>query len=199
MLFNNYFSPHERRLTIPTILTIGRIALTPCIIGLFFFDYWIMGFLLFCLSAITDVLDGFIARRYNQQTKLGACLDPIADKFLVLSLFATLAWAPRFSSIIPQWLVIVVLVKEFLQVIGAVVLFMIDPRMWVRPTFLGKATMVVQVFSLVWFLTSSLCHYPSLFINYIATTAVIVMVIASLLDYARQGWRSLYNSRKNIR
>ncbi len=108
---------HEKRLTLPTMLTIARIVLVPFIIGAMVMQHWGLAFCLFIVSSLTDMLDGTFARLLDQQTFLGACLDPIADKLLLLSVFTALAFvqSPLFS--IPLWFVILVLIRELIIVL----------------------------------------------------------------------------------
>lgn len=195
-IFKNYFPPYQRRLTVPTFLTAIRFVLTPCIAVSLFYEYWAFGLLFFCVSAITDVLDGFIARRYNQQTKLGACLDPLADKFLIITVFLMLAFKknPYFS--IPLWFVAIVSIKDFLLIVGSVFIFNINNEVSVKPSVLGKVTMALQVAALIWFLGASWWGYGSLLINRFFMGLVIFFGIASLMHYVYNGWVILNHSSK---
>src|SRR5882724_10959589 len=93
--FLNIFSSipaHEKRMTIATLCTIARILLTPMIVLAMMSGQWTGACALFICAALTDFFDGFLARYCNQKTFLGACLDPIADKFLLISCFFALAF-----------------------------------------------------------------------------------------------------------
>ena len=138
-------SAQEKRITIATLFTIMRLVLTPFIVGAMVSGYWGIAFLLFVFAALTDIIDGALARLCGQKTFLGACLDPIADKILLLSCFATLAFIDTPLFTIPRWFVLFILGKEILQVGGAIVLYNMKGHLDVRPTLLGKLTMVAQV------------------------------------------------------
>ncbi len=195
-IFKNYFPPYERRLTVPTFLTGIRFVLTPCIAGSLFYEYWALGLLFFFISAITDLLDGFIARRYNQQTKLGACLDPLADKFLIITVFMTLALKKNPYVTIPLWFVAIVILKDFLLVVGSLIVFSINHEASVKPSVLGKVTMALQVAALIWFLGASWWGYGSLLINRVVMGIVIFFGIASLVHYVYNGWVIFNRSSK---
>jgi cardiolipin synthase len=195
-IFKNYFPPYERRLTVPTFLTGIRFVLTPCIAVSIFYEYWAFCLLLFCLSAISDLLDGFIARRYNQKTKLGACLDPLADKFLIITTFLMLALKKNPYFPIPLWFVAIVSIKDFLLVVGSLFIFSINNEVSVKPSVLGKVTMALQVAALIWFLGASWLGYGSLLINRVVMGVVIFFGIASLMHYVYNGWVILNHSSK---
>lgn len=94
---------------IPTVLTVGRIALIPVFV-LFTPEKPLLGVALFLVAAVTDFFDGYLARRTGQVTKLGIILDPIADKLLVIAALVLLVDMVRISS----WVAIVIILREFL-------------------------------------------------------------------------------------
>jgi CDP-diacylglycerol--glycerol-3-phosphate 3-phosphatidyltransferase len=97
------------RLNLPTVLTLSRIFLVPVFI-FFVYQHQIAGAFIFGIASITDYLDGYFARHSGEITKLGIILDPIADKFLVISALIVLVDMER----IPAWIAIVIIVREFL-------------------------------------------------------------------------------------
>ena len=104
-------------MNIPNILTLGRIVLVPLVIWLIITHEMLAAFLVFLLAGLTDAADGFLAKRYGWNTELGAYLDPIADKALLVSIYVTLGLADH----LPVWLVIAVVSRDIL-IVGAVVL-----------------------------------------------------------------------------
>jgi CDP-diacylglycerol--glycerol-3-phosphate 3-phosphatidyltransferase len=99
--------------TIPNALTIFRIVLIPPILITIYLDNWVslmIGMILYGISAITDALDGKIARMLNQQSEFGAFLDPLADKFLVIGCYAVFALKPELR--IPFWLVLLIILRD---------------------------------------------------------------------------------------
>src|ERR1700690_1755215 len=97
------------RLNLPTILTLSRIVLIPFFV-ISVYRYPILGAIVFGIASITDFLDGYLARRSGQITKFGIIMDPIADKFLVISALVVLVDMERLSA----WIAIILIVREFL-------------------------------------------------------------------------------------
>ncbi len=97
------------KLNLPTILTLSRIILIPVFIAVVY-QHPVWGAIVFSIASITDFLDGYLARRSGQVTKFGIILDPLADKFLVISALVVLVDMARLSA----WMAIVIIVREFL-------------------------------------------------------------------------------------
>ncbi len=180
----------EKRITIPTMFTIGRIALTPFIVGSMVGGFWGFAIFLFVLSALTDIIDGTLARIRGEKTFLGACLDPIADKFLILSCFFTLAFVDTPLFDIPQWFVLLVLGKEIIQLTGASILYYVKGHLDVRPTMLGKMTTVVQMGFIVWLFACYFFQWLPLKTYYTMLGVLVLLVFASLAQYMQIGVRA---------
>lgn len=149
--------PTERIITLSTALTLVRLALVPFVVTFITAQWWGYVLILFGIAAITDVLDGALARLRNEQTFFGACLDPIADKILLLSCFTALSCLERTDTVIPAWFVWLVLSKELLLVGSILLLFLRDGAVTIAPTLLGKLTTVVQIFFVIVLVTSYFC------------------------------------------
>lgn len=104
-------APTPTTTTLPNILTYFRLAAVPFLILAFAKQWYLAALILFCLAGGTDLIDGYIARRFNQRSRLGAILDPIADKLLMAVSFIGLTTVPG-SNIIPFWFVVLVLGKD---------------------------------------------------------------------------------------
>ena len=104
-------------MNIPNSLTLGRIVLVPLVVWLIITHEMQAAFLLFLLAGLSDAADGYLAKRYGWNSELGAYLDPIADKALLVSIYVTLGFAGH----LPVWLVIAVVSRDIL-IVGAVVL-----------------------------------------------------------------------------
>lgn len=102
----------------------------------------------FGLAALSDGLDGFIARRYGQWTDLGAVLDPIADKGLLLAAIVTLSFS-QWAYELPVWFTVVVIARDIIVMLGAVGLMLLQGKAVVRPTLAGKAATCFQMLTLV--------------------------------------------------
>ncbi|MCK5633268.1 CDP-alcohol phosphatidyltransferase family protein [bacterium] len=185
--------PEEKKITISTLFTIGRIVLTPFIVVAMIFGSWGAAFWLFVVSSSFDIVDGNLARILNQQTFLGACLDPIADKILLISCFATLAFvqSPLFS--VPLWFVLLVLFKELIVFTGALTIYCKKGHLEVRPTILGKATTVAQVWFIIWLFACYFFGWMPIKTYYTALGLLFTLVVLSLFQYVRLGlaqWNS---------
>ena len=108
-------------MNIPNVLTIIRFLLIPGFVYYYFSpseDGVRIAIIIFIIAGLTDILDGFIARKYNLITKLGIVLDPLADKLMLLTVLISITLKNRFA-----WIIIVVAVKESLMILGAITLF----------------------------------------------------------------------------
>lgn len=152
---------------------------------------WHIAFALFVVAAITDVLDGWIARWFNQRTFLGAALDPLADKVLVVAVFATLAFVQSPLFAIPLWFVILVLLKEAVQIAGALFVFSVKGHLHIAPTLLGKGTMVAQTIFIMWLFSCYFFAWVPIKTYYAMLTGVLILVILSFIDYMRIGFKQV--------
>ncbi len=132
-------------MNIPNSLTILRILLIPCYIGLLLYGRFNQALIVLLLAGLTDALDGAIARIKNQHTRLGAVLDPLADKLLLTSGFITLSMI----HVIPLWVTILVVSRDLILMLGTAVAHFTDSRVDITPTFLGKGTTFLQLFYVV--------------------------------------------------
>jgi cardiolipin synthase len=133
-----------RVLNIPNTLTITRIVIIPVFVTAIIYDKYRYALYLFIFAALTDTLDGLLARLTNQKTPLGTFLDPLADKFLLVTsfvLFSIYGW-------IPKWLAIAVISRDLIVVIGWFLLFMITHTSKVEPVLLGKLAIALQLITL---------------------------------------------------
>ena len=127
--------------TIPNFITIGRLITVPLIVWLMIADRFVEATVLFVLAGISDAADGFIAKRFGAASELGAYLDPIADKALLVSVFVTLG----FKGVLPPWLIVLVVSRD-LFIIGAMLLaYVLSNPMPVRPLWVSKANTVAQI------------------------------------------------------
>ncbi|MBY0375057.1 MAG: CDP-alcohol phosphatidyltransferase family protein [Bryobacteraceae bacterium] len=128
---------------IPNLLTLLRIALTPMIV-LAILDGRLRAALYWCIAAgLSDAVDGWVARQYDAHSRLGQILDPIADKLMQGAVFLTLAW----TGAVPVWLVGLVFGRDLMLVAGAFFLWAIGKHTEFPPTFWGKVTTIIQVFT----------------------------------------------------
>ena len=128
-------------LNIPNSLTILRIILIPVFVGFLIYEHFDYALITLIIAAITDGLDGTIARLANQSTQFGAYLDPLADKLLLMSAFITLS----ILDLVSVWSVILVVSRDAILLTGALLAKLTDTQIDAVPTALGKATTVFQL------------------------------------------------------
>lgn len=186
----------EKRITIPTLFTLSRIFLAFFVVGAMFLHYWSAACLLFLIAASTDMLDGTLARFFNEKTQLGACLDPIADKFLVLSVFFTLAFAQSPLFHIPLWFVSIVFIKELILIGGALIVYHKTGSLEINPSWLGKTAMFVQIVFITWLFACYFFHWVPIKTYYTMLSVVILCAIASLAHYLLMGFKYLFSVQK---
>ena len=128
-------------MNIPNTLTLVRIVLVPLVVWLIITHEMLAAFVLFLLAGFSDAADGYLAKRYGWHTELGAYLDPIADKALLVSIYVTLG----FANHLPAWLVIAVVSRDIL-IIGAFILsWMLSRPVTVYPLLVSKANTLSQI------------------------------------------------------
>jgi cardiolipin synthase len=141
-------------MTFANWLTIGRILLVPFFITALIYyvpgqeQYRITAFILFIAAAITDCLDGFIARAFKQKSNFGTFLDPLADKILVVSGYLSIAFSSAFVLKPPVWVVIIIVSRDIVIVAGLLLIFISSGKVKIQPNFLGKLTAFFQMATL---------------------------------------------------
>jgi cardiolipin synthase len=128
-------------MNIPNFLSLLRIILVPVFVIFLIQDESYKALIIFVIAGLTDVLDGTMARLLNAQTKLGSYLDPIADKLLLATSFVTLA----ILGIIPSWLTVIVMSRDFIILLGIAILSLMSVTFEIKPAFISKVTTVLQI------------------------------------------------------
>lgn len=118
-----------------------RAILVPVVFWLLLSGYIQAAFMVFVVAGVSDAVDGLLARRYNWQTELGAYLDPLADKLLIVSIFVALG----VRGDLPSWLVVAVVSRDVLILLGIVVSWLMDKPIKIAPLSVSKATTVAQL------------------------------------------------------
>ncbi len=163
---------------IPNILTMLRFVLIPFILYFFSIDNYILTFVFLTLSGITDVLDGFIARKFNFITDFGKLIDPLADKATQLLTLAALV----LKNIIPLWILGLLVLKEFIMIAGAS--FLYGKELVVSSKWYGKLATVLIYVAIVCSLVIKQFSLPFKFDTYIYYLAII-STIFSLIMYIK--------------
>ena len=182
-------------LTIPNLLTLLRLFLIPVFLVASFNGAFTLAFIVFVSAAVTDILDGVIARRFNQRSRVGAFMDPAADKGLMIAgyLFYTFAsHLPRVA--IPGWLTFVVFIRDFLILAFAYLLF---TRVHIKrfpPSWAGKLSTVLQAGTMA---TAIAVNGPLPQLMWLAQLLFRVALVTTLFsgwDYLRRAEKMLLES-----
>ncbi len=178
---------------VPNILTIIRFLLIPIIIIFAIQDNYIDTIIVLTISGLTDILDGFIARKFNFISDFGKLMDPLADKATQVALLVTLT----IQKIIPIWIILVVIVKEFLMISGAS--FLYGKELVVSSKWYGKLTTVLFYIAIVCSLFTQYWNSSNLitisklpefdtYIYYLAVLTTIFSLIMYIKAFYMQGY-----------
>ena len=160
--------------------------------------YRLAALLTFAVAAICDGVDGYIARHYNQYSELGAILDPLADKLLLLSGVVLLSFdhGPRLGQF-PPWFAGTIIGRDLLILVGMVVIQVTVGKVRVRPRIVGKVATVLQMASVLWILLKWDEAWGDRWILYLAASAAICTGVSGLL-YVYDGVRQLSSSPSSL-
>jgi cardiolipin synthase len=128
-------------LTLPNVITLARLCAVPLSVWLMLQGRFMAAFWLFVAAGVSDALDGWLARRMGSNSAVGALLDPVADKALLVSVYVTLGLLNR----LPDWLVILVVFRDLLIVGGVLALYVLGQPPKIAPLFVSKANTVAQI------------------------------------------------------
>jgi cardiolipin synthase len=128
-------------MNIPNFLSLLRIILVPVIVIFLIQGLYAKALIVFVIAGLTDALDGALARFLNKQTELGSFLDPLADKILLSTSFISLA----IFGLIPSWLAVIVISRDFIILLGLLILSMMSVTYEIKPVFVSKVTTTLQI------------------------------------------------------
>ncbi|MFC1808087.1 CDP-diacylglycerol--glycerol-3-phosphate 3-phosphatidyltransferase [Candidatus Omnitrophota bacterium] len=177
-------------------ITIVRILLVPFLLASLIYyssanDYLrYIALAIFLACGLTDAIDGYIARKFYQKTKLGKMLDPLADKILILTAFLSLSILENIpaASRIPPWLTVIVFSRDIIILLGSLLIFIMSKELNVKPSILGKLTTVLQMAAVV----AALLGLDSRVLIWHVTA---FLTIASGLGYVWYGTKELNEPR----
>ncbi|MEK6300971.1 MAG: CDP-alcohol phosphatidyltransferase family protein [Acidobacteriota bacterium] len=176
------------------ILTVFRILLTLPFLYLVNQGRFGFALLVFFIASLTDFFDGYVARKFSQQTPLGRFLDPLADKLLTTATYIVMAIPHEGFPSIPVWLAVAVVARDLVILVGSVLVYLVTRYKGFKPTLLGKVNTFVELGLIVWFLvfnTTGAFIYllPGMY------AVVIISILGSGLEYLIQGGLILVTHR----
>ena len=176
-------------MSIPNLITLGRILLVPVVVwaiasGL---QYMWIAFVLFLVAGVSDAVDGYLAKRFRMTTELGAYLDPLADKALIVSIYITLG----IYGLIPGWLVILVVSRD-IMIVGAVMLsWLVGSPVKVKPLLVSKLNTVAQIVFACVVLGTLGFNYPLPTLTLVLMGTVATLTLLSIAAYVAEWVRHM--------
>jgi cardiolipin synthase (CMP-forming) len=172
---------------IPNMLTVVRILLVPLTVYTLSHGDYLFAFFAFLTAGITDGVDGYMARRFKLQTELGAYLDPLADKFLLVSVFVTLA----LLKVLPPWVAILAVTRDVLIVSAVMLARVLDKPVTIKPVMISKINTAAQICLAVGLLASLAFGEINAKLLQVANLTVAFLTVASGAVYMAMWFRHM--------
>lgn len=186
---DSWIDENENIFNVPNLLTMARLAGVPIFIACYALGRHRAALLVFILSALTDVLDGIIARRFGLITSFGKLMDPLADKLLTLSALVCLT----IEGLVPLWLLLTVCVKEAIMVSGGIFVLR-KKHLVVQSDFIGKAATVVFIAAI----TATFLHDFTAPWDFVLQCGAVTLSLVAMLFYILDTIRKVRDQEKNI-
>ncbi|MBY0502122.1 MAG: CDP-alcohol phosphatidyltransferase family protein [Alphaproteobacteria bacterium] len=181
-------------MNLPNLISLARLLSVPLIISLILSHQLLAAFVLFSLAGLSDALDGFLARIFKSRTTLGAYLDPIADKALLVGVYAALGQ----SGLIELWLVILVIFRDVLIIGGILLLFLFKSTIEMKPLMISKANTVIQLVYALFVLGQGELHLEIPGLSQYFGYLVALTTVLSGASYVRLGLKHLNKMDSSI-
>jgi len=178
---------------IPNLICLLRIILVFPVVALILDGDYVFALILFVIAGLSDGLDGFLAKHFNWQSRLGSILDPIADKLLLVSTYISMSYV----ELIPVWIVVAAFLRDLIIVSGVFAYHKFIGAFEMAPSFISKLNTVMQILLIAGVLSQQLTHIPADIIT-LLVFATFVTIVLSGMDYIIVwGRRAILVSRKN--
>jgi cardiolipin synthase len=174
-------------LSIPNLITLARILSVPVMVWAIMTGWMFAAFLLFLAAGVSDAIDGYLAKRFGMTSELGAYLDPLADKALIVSIYVTLG----VSGEIPLWLVILVVSRD-IMIVGAVLLaWLVGKPLPMKPLLVSKLNTAAQLLFAGVVLATLGLRFEANWLVFGAMAAVTLLTLVSVAAYVREWVRHM--------
>lgn len=174
-------------MNLPNFISLARLLSVPLIISLILSHQLLAAFVLFSIAGLSDALDGFLARIFKSRTTLGAYLDPIADKALLVGVYAALGQ----SGLIDLWVVILVIFRDVLIIGGILLLFLFKSTIEMKPLMISKVNTVIQLMYALFVLGQGELHLEIPNLSQYFGYLVALTTVLSGESYVRLGIKHL--------
>jgi cardiolipin synthase len=169
-------------LNLPNLITIARILLVPVVVWAIASREMQIAFLLFLIAGLSDAVDGFLAKRFGMTSELGAHLDPLADKVLIVSIYIALG----ITDAIPRWIVILVVSRDILIIGGVMLAWFLGKPVRVKPVLVSKLNTVAQIVLACLVLAELAFAIEVEAVQTVTMAIVAVLTLASIGFYVRE-------------
>jgi cardiolipin synthase (CMP-forming) len=193
--FKSKINQDQQWLTISNVLTVIRIIITPTILLGIFHKEWKITFIIFIITALSDTLDGFLARYFNQKTILGSILDPIADKFFIICCFSALTFFPSPSFQIPLWFFCLEIFREATMIIGTYIVIKKATDVNIEPTIFGKLNTFFHTIFISWIFICNFFHWHPEKTFMVLLFTIALFSIMSLIHYVSLGIKIVFKNK----
>jgi cardiolipin synthase (CMP-forming) len=173
--------------SIPNLITLARILSVPLVVWAITSGEMLIAFILFLAAGVSDAIDGFLAKRFNMASEVGAYLDPLADKALIVSIYVSLGIAEA----IPRWLVILVVSRDIMIIGAFMLLWLIGRPMQVKPLLVSKLNTVAQMVFACLVLASLGFRFDAGIAGLLGMAAVAVLTLLSIAFYVAEWTRHI--------
>jgi cardiolipin synthase (CMP-forming) len=181
------YAESGRSLSIPNLITLGRIILVPIVVWAIISGEMFIAFSLFVIAGISDAVDGFLAKRFHMESELGAYLDPLADKALIVSIYVALGIARA----LPISLVILVVSRDIMIISGFMLSWLVDKPMEVRPHPVSKVNTVMQILLATLVLAEKALGLNTPVLETIGIFLAAVLTLLSIAFYLAEWFRHM--------
>jgi cardiolipin synthase (CMP-forming) len=191
----------DKILTIPNLLSFLRMGLIPVFASLLYYGEYEWALIVFFFAGISDGIDGYIARRFNQKSSLGTIIDPIADKLLMTTAFILLTLphilpADNKHFPVPFWVTASVIGRDVLIIVVAMAIFIVTGFKGFKPSFWGKLSTVVQISAIGIILIATVFPYNSGYYLPPVYTLVAALAFISGVHYVFHVAKLMNNEKK---
>ena len=174
-------------MSIPNLITLGRILLVPVVVWAITSGQMRVAFLLFLLAGVSDGIDGFLAKRFHMASELGAYLDPLADKALIVSIYVSLG----ISGALPIFLVILVVSRDIMIISAFMLSWLVGKPMPIRPLLVSKANTVAQILLATLVLAVQAFGFEAVLTFDLLVAAVAILTLLSIAFYLAEWVRHM--------
>ena len=197
MLWTRFSPEHAQsrgaELSIPNLITLGRILLVPVVVWAITAGEMRIAFLLFLAAGLSDAVDGFLAKRFGMTTELGAYLDPLADKAMLVSMYVALG----IIEAVPRWLVILVVSRDIMIVCAVILSLVVDKPVPLKPLMVSKINTVAQIVLVAVVLGALGFDVDAAVAIVLLTALVATLTLLSVAFYVREWVRHMNAAEKH--